>query len=63
MMQSISSYINPNTRALTSNYKNTVIKDKEAYKGAMSLHLLNPVEELAHALKTQIKLAMGASLS
>ena len=26
-MQSISSYINPNTRALTSNYKNTVIKD------------------------------------
>ena len=33
MMQSISSYINPNTRALTSNYKNTVIKDKEAYNG------------------------------
>ena len=31
MMLSISYYINPNTRALTSNYKNTVIKDKEAY--------------------------------
>ena len=29
MMLSISYYINPNTRALTSNYKNTVIKDKE----------------------------------
>ena len=26
-MQSISSYINPNTRGLTSNYKNTAIKD------------------------------------
>ncbi len=55
MMQSISSYINPNTRALTSNYKNTVIKDKEAYNGAMLQHLLNPVEDLAQALKTPIK--------
>ena len=53
MMQSISSYINPNTRALTSNYKNIVIKDKEAYNGAMSQHLLNPVEDLAQALKHQ----------
>ena len=56
-------YINPNTRALTSNYKNTVIKDKEAYNGAMLQHLLNPVEDLAQALKTPIKLAKGASLS
>ena len=63
MMLSISYYINPNTRALTSNYKNTVIKDKEAYNGAMSQHLLNPVEDLAQALKTPIKLAKGASLS
>lgn len=47
MMLSISYYINPNTRALTSNYKNTVIKDKEAYNGAMLQHLLNPVEDLA----------------
>ena len=62
MMLSISYYINPNTRALTSNYKNTVIKDKEAYNGAMSQHLLNPVEDLAQALKTPIKLAKGASL-
>ena len=63
MMQSLSSYINPNTRALTSNYKNTVIKDKEAYNGAMLQHLLNPVEDLAQALKTPIKLAKGASIS
>ena len=63
MMLSISYYINPNIRALTSNYKNTVIKDKEAYNGAMSQHLLNPVEDLAQALKTPIKLAKGASLS
>ena len=45
MMQSISSYINPNTRGLTSNYKN-----KEAYNGVMSQHLLNPVEDLVQAL-------------
>ena len=63
MMQSISSYINPNTRGLTSNYKNTAIKDKEAYNGVMSQHLLNPVEDLVQALKTPIKLANGASLS
>ena len=44
-MQSISSYINPNTRGLTSNYKDTAIKDKETYNEAMSQHLLNPVEE------------------
>ena len=29
MMQSILSYINPNTRGLTSNYKNTTIKDND----------------------------------
>ena len=54
MMQSISSYINPNTRGLTSNYKNTAIKDKEAYNEAMSQHLLNPVEDLVQVLKTPI---------
>ena len=51
-MQSISSYINPNTRGLTSNYKNTAIKDKETYNEAMSQHLLNPVEDLVQVLKT-----------
>ena len=63
MMQSISSYINPNTRGLTSNYKNTAIKDKEAYNEAMSQHLLNPVEDLVQVLKTPIKLARSSSLS
>ena len=63
MMQSISSYINPNTRGLTSNYKNTAIKDREAYNEVMSKHLLNPVEDLAQVLRTPIKLAKGASLS
>lgn len=61
--QSISSYINPNTGALTSDYKNTVIKDKEAYNELMSQHLLNPVENLAQVLKTPIKLAKSASFS
>ena len=62
-MQSISSYINPNTRGLTSNYKNTAIKDKETYNEAMSQHLLNPVEDLVQVLKTPIKLAKSSSLS
>lgn len=59
----ISSYINPNTRGLTSNYKNTAIKDKETYNEAMSQHLLNPVEDLVQVLKTPIKLAKSSSLS
>ncbi len=62
-MQSISSDINPNTRGLTSNYKNTAIKDKETYNEAMSQHLLNPVEDLVQVLKTPIKLAKSSSLS
>ena len=62
-MQSISSYINPNTRGLTSNYKDTAIKDKETYNEAMSQHLLNPVEDLVQVLKTPIKLAKSSSLS
>ena len=49
-MQSISSYINPNTRGLTSNYKNTAIKDKGTYNEAMSQHLLNPVEDFVQVL-------------
>ncbi len=63
MIQSTSYYINPNTRGLTSNYKNTIIKNKEAYDGAMSQHLLNPVENLVQVLKTPIKLAKSSSLS
>ena len=62
-MQSISSYINPNTRGLKSNYKNTAIKDKETYNEAMAQHLLNPVEDLVQVLKTPIKLAKSSSLS
>ena len=62
-MQSISSYINPNTRGLTSNYKNTAIKDKETYNEAMSQHLLNAVEDLVQVLKRAIKLAKSSSLS
>ncbi len=50
MIQSTSYYINPNTRGFTSNYKNTIIKDKEAYDGVMSQHLLNPVEDLVQVL-------------
>ena len=54
-------YINPNTRGLTSNYKNTVIKDKEAYNEAMSRRLLNPVEDLGQVLKTSGKSASSTA--
>lgn len=63
MIQSTSYYINPNTRGLTSNPKNTVIINKEAYNGVMSQHLLNPVENLVQVLKTPIKLAERYSLN
>ena len=55
-------YINPNTRQITSNVKNTVIKDREAFNGSMQ-KLLNPVEDLVQVLKTPIKLAERSSLN
>lgn len=48
-------YVNPNTRTLTSNRKNTKIKDRDNF-GCMR-RLLNPVEDMAKALWTPIKLA------
>ncbi len=55
-------YVNPNTRYVTSNVKNTAIKDREAFNGSMQ-NLLNPVEDLAQVLKTPIKLADRSSLN
>lgn len=49
-------YVNPNNRQVTSNLKNTVIKDREAFNGSMQ-RLLKPVENLAQVLRTPIKLA------
>lgn len=49
-------YVNPNNRQVTSNLKNTVIKDREAFNGSMQ-RLLKPVENLAYVLRTPIKLA------
>ena len=43
-MQSISSYINPNTRGLTSNYKNTAIKDRK--KRELGLHIILRLREI-----------------
>ncbi len=53
---SIDHYVNPNTRGLTSNRKNTAIKDEAAFRAAMP-HLLNPIEDIVQVLKTPIKLA------
>ncbi len=55
-------YVNPNTRYVTSNVKNTAIKDREAFNGSMQ-NLLNPVEDLVQVLKTPIKLADRSSLN
>jgi len=55
-------YVNPNNRQVTSNLKNTVIKDREAFNGSMQ-NLLNPVEDLAQVLRTPIKLADRYSLN
>ena len=55
-------YVNPNTRQVTSNIKNTAIKDREAFNGSMQ-NLLNPVEDLVQVLKTPIKLAERSSLN
>lgn len=55
-------YVNPNIRQVTSNKKNTVIKDREAFNGSMQ-NLLNPTENLAQVLRTPIKLAEKSSLN
>lgn len=55
-------YVNPNIRQVTSNKKNTVIKDREAFNGSMQ-NLLNPVENLAQVLRTPNKLAEKSSLN
>lgn len=55
-------YVNPNTRQLTSNVKNTAIKDREAFNDSMK-NLLNPVEDLMQVLKTPVKLAERSSLN
>ena len=57
-----SCYVNPNTRQLTSNVKNTAIKNREAFNGSMQ-NLLNPVENLVQVLRTPIKLAERSSLN
>lgn len=55
-------YVNPNTRQVTSNVKNTAIKDRGVFDDSMQ-DLLNPVEDLVQALKTPIKLADSPSLN
>ncbi len=56
-----SRYVNPNNRTLTSNRKNTEIKDQDNF-GCMQ-HLLNPVEDMVKALRTPIKLADQTTVS
>lgn len=55
-------YVNPNNRQITSNLKNTAIKDREAFNGSMQ-RLLKPIENLAQVLRTPIKLAEKSSIN
>lgn len=55
-------YVNPNIRQVTSNKKNIIIKDREAFNASMQ-NLLNPVENLAQVLRTPNKLAEKSSLN
>jgi len=54
-------YINLNTRSLTSNIKNTAVKDKTALK--FMSDQLNEVEDLAHVLTTPINLAISTNIN
>ena len=56
-----SCYINPNTRSLTSNKSNTVIKDQEALE--FIFDQMRPVEDLITVLKTPINLAESTSIN
>lgn len=62
MFNITSYYVNPNNRALTSNIKNTEIKDREAFKECMQKPL-RPVEDLVSVLKTPINLADATSVN
>ena len=48
-------YVNPNTRTLTSDRKNTSIKDRDAF--SCMQHLLHPVEDMARVVRTPMRLA------
>ena len=45
-------YVNPNTRTLTSDRKNTSIKDRDAF--SCMQHLLHPVEDMARVVRGQV---------
>lgn len=54
-------YINPNSRSLTSNIKNTAVKDREALN--FMFDQMQPVEDLIKVLKTPINLAESTSIN
>lgn len=54
-------YVNPNTRTLTSDRKNTAVKDRDTF--SCMQRLLNPVEDMVHALWTPIRLSNQTSVN
>lgn len=55
-------YINPNNRTVTSNVKNTAVKDWETVKETM-FDKMEPVEDLMTAVKTPMNLAESTSIN
>lgn len=55
-------YINPNNRTLTSNRKNTVVKDWETVKETM-FDKMEPVEDLKATVKIPLNLAESTSIN
>ena len=59
-IKGISFYVNPNTRTLTTNIKNTVVSNRSMY--ATLNNQLRPVDDLQEVLTTPIKLATRTSI-
>jgi hypothetical protein len=55
-------YINPNNRTVTSNIKNTAVKDWETVKETM-FDKMEPVEDVIATLKTPLDLAESTSIN
>lgn len=53
-------YVNPNSRTVTSDIKNTAVYDKEVYRAMSST--LRPIEDMANVLNTPLNLASKTSI-
>lgn len=54
-------YVNPNSRTVTSDIKNTAVYDKEVYRAMSST--LRPIEDMVNVLNTPLNLASKTSIN